>query len=158
MADAELASLLLYFRNLTGSDFSGRTFSSRLRIQKTIYFLQRFNHPWTREYSFGEYFHGPYSPALAADYYALAARTLRHTPSQQIEVPKNATDFVKEALGHGNPFLETAATLDIFLNRNPTSTTTDATRHLRWLKPQLSSFADEAITFLRKYRMIPGAT
>lgn len=157
MAERELASLLSYLRDLTRSDLSGRTFDSRLRIQKAVYFLRELGHPWAREYAFGDYFHGPYSPTLADHYYKLMIKGLPTTPPLRTDLPKGAASLLKESIDRGNRFLETAATLHVFLTRNPKASRAAAVRHLSWIKPQLSRYADEAVTFLEKHRVIPSA-
>ena len=43
---------------------------ARVRIQKTIYFLKQLGFGF--DYEFDQYYHGPYSQALANDYYTLA--------------------------------------------------------------------------------------
>jgi uncharacterized protein YwgA len=158
MAERELASLLAHLQDLTGSDLSGRTFDSRLRIQKAVYFLRELGHPWVHEYTFGDYFHGPYSPALADNYYKLMTKGLPGTRPLRTDLPTGAASLLREAIGRGNRFLETAATLHIFLSRNPKASRAAAVRHLRWIKPQLSRYADEAVSFLEKHRVIPSAT
>ncbi len=150
--------MLAYLRDLTGSDFRGKSFDSRLRIQKAVYFLKQFKHPWTSDYSFGDYFHGPYSLSLAGDYYRLMTEALPATPYMRVDLPKHAASCIGEAVKRGNDFLEAAATIHIFLARNPGASREKAVRHLNWIKPQLAPYASEALLFLEKYRMIQSAT
>lgn len=158
MAERELASVLAYLSDVTRSDFSGRTFESRLRIQKAVYFLRELGHPWVQEYSFGEYFHGPYSRTLADDYYALMRKGLPKRAPASIGLTRAAEALVRESITRGNRFLETLSTLHFFLRGNPGAPRAAAVRHLRWIKPQLSRYVDEAVPLLAKYRVVPDAT
>ena len=65
----ERARYLLSTFSALGEEIDVQTFNSRFFIQKYGYFLQEFGA--NLGYAFGMYIHGPYSPGLTRDAYAL---------------------------------------------------------------------------------------
>jgi uncharacterized protein YwgA len=55
-----------------GEILSNDSLEARIRVQKAVYFLKRLG--FDLGYEFSLYYHGPYSPELAYDYYSLAKR------------------------------------------------------------------------------------
>jgi len=158
MASRDLAGLLRWLEDTTGEDFSGRTFDSRLRIQKAIYFLRALRNPIAMKYTFGDYFYGPYSPSLAHDYYELMGIRAPLSKSRPIPAGPTAAPLLKEATGRGNDFLEACATIHAYLARNPPSTASEAKDYIRVTKPLLKGLADEAVAFLRKHKLLGAST
>ena len=159
MPTRELGTILEALKRAASQDFSGRAFQSRLRIQKAIYFLRAFGYDPAREYSFGDYFHGPYSPKLANQYYEL-----RSLDSEEVAVgpppafPPAAIEFLREAIKAGNDVLEAAATMHAFLTRNRDASGDDAIAYLGKVKGWLVGRGREALSLLKKHGLVPGAT
>lgn len=124
----------------------------RKRIQKAVYLAQRSG--LDLGYRFGWYIRGPYSPALARDYYELADG-LRSTPAafdkfKLDERVKPRLDKVKtlmrptESTELTQPnWLELVASLD-YLRHVQGRPAREAKVALAGYKPQLSSHVDEA--------------
>ncbi len=156
MSGRELAPLLNWLSESTRADFSGRNFESRLRIQKTVYILGVLGEPSARQYSFGSYFYGPYSPTLARDYYGLQ----EHPESSAVSrfVPPRAAEVVLRAVEGGNDFLEAVATLHAFVQANPGASASDRKKYIETLKPRLSRYVQEALAFLEGAGLVRGHT
>jgi len=159
MPTSELGTILAALKRATSQDFSGRSFQSRLRIQKAIYFLQAFGYGPAREYSFGDYFHGPYSPKLANQYYDLrsfdpAGVVVGPTPT----FPPAAIEFLREVTKAGNDMLEASATMHAFLTRNRDASGDEAIAYLGKVKGWLVGRGREALSLLKKHGLVPAAT
>ncbi len=159
MPTRELGTILAALKGATSRDFSGRSFQSRLRIQKAVYFLRAFGYGPAKEYSFGDYFHGPYSPKLANQYYDLrsldpAGVAVGLMPT----VPTAAIEFLREATKAGNDMLEAAATMHAFLTRNRDASGDDAIAYLGKVKGWLVGRGREALSLLEKHGLVLGAT
>lgn len=159
MQARELGVMLERLKRATSHDFSGNTFQSRLRIQKAIYFLRAFGYGPAQEYSFGDYFHGPYSPRLANQYYELrnldpAGSIAEPTPA----LPPASIEFLREATKAGNATLEAAATMHAFLTRNRGPSGDDVIAYLGSVKRWLAGRGTEALSLLKKHGLVPGAT
>ena len=143
----------------TSQDFSAQTFESRLRIQKAIYFLQAFGYPPASEYPFSDYFHGPYAPALADQYYELRkAGPVRATSSSVPDFPPHAIEFLREATRAGNDTLEAAATLHAFLARQRRPSRQAALAYLGQVKGWLANRGGEALALLERHHLVSGVT
>ena len=159
MPTRELGTILEALKTATSQDFNGSSFQSRLRIQKAIYFLRAFGYGPAKEYSFGDYFHGPYSPKLANQYY-----DLRSLDSPRIAVsptptfPPAAIEFLREATKAGNDMFEAAATMHAFLTRNRDASGDDAIAYLGKVKGWLVGRGREALSLLKKHGLVPCAT
>ena len=158
MATAELAAILRRLKEATGLELSARTFDGRLRIQKAIYFLKAFGYEPAREYSFGDYFYGPYSPRLADQYYELQPGLLPNPSFDAPALPPRSSEFLREATRGGNDVLEAAATLHAFFSRNRSASGAEAIEYLREVKGRLADLGREALSLLRRYGLAAGAT
>jgi len=159
MPTRELGTILEALKTATSQDFSGSSFQSRLRIQKAIYFLRAFGYGRAKEYSFGDYFHGPYSPKLANQYYELRSLdSSRVAVSPTPTFPPAAIEFLREATKAGNDMFEAAATMHAFLTRNRDASGDDAIAYLGKVKGWLVSRGREALSLLKKHGLVPGAT
>lgn len=151
MPSKDLAPVLTTLASKTGKRFDGRTFDSRLRIQKAMYLLRELGFEPARRYAYGSYFRGPYSPALARDYYAMEAAVGAGRPAA---IAAAMLDPVVEGVARGNEFLEAAASLHSFASKNPGTTATEVMRYVAGIKPQLSPILQEAWTYLAKHGLV----
>jgi len=159
MPTADLRTTLQALTTLTAQDFSGNTFDSRLRIQKAIYFLKAYGYGPAREYSFGDYFHGPYSSKLADQYYELRGEGPKRPVVNPAPVfPAGFIEFLREATKAGIDTLEAAATMHAFLTRNRGASGADAIAYLRKVKGWLASRGREALSLLERHRLVPVVT
>ncbi len=148
MPDENLAAVLHRLQQAAGQSFSPLDFERRLRIQKSIYLLKCFGYPYARRYTFGAYVRGPYSPGLAHDYYALPHGAVE--TSYAANIPDAYLRSIADAVRRGNDFLEAAATIHIYVKKNPTLEKADVMGYVLGLKPELESHLQEAWTFLGK--------
>ena len=160
MPNRDLAAVLIELEATTGQRFNAETFDNRLRIQKSVYLLGALGHPIGEAYPFNDYFHGPYSPPLAQDYYELqAAGAFRPGAySRTGAVPAPMLRAVGEAVCKGNDFLEALATLHSLASSNPGKSPNDLFSHASLLKPQLRGRFEEAWTFLTENGFVAGPT
>ena len=133
MRASTLGAILDLLARHTGEKFDAATFESRLRIQKTIYLLQALGTPEVSSYSFSRYFHGPYCPDLAKDYYALNEGRA-HARTDAVTLPQAALNIVS-AVRKGNAFLEAASTLHMV--RKTGATKDQAFEIVKGMKPHL---------------------
>jgi len=69
----ELKAFVEFLRDKLGFVFSINSFNHRIMLQKYVFIAQILR--WTGDsYHFSIYMHGPYSSALADDYYMLSPR------------------------------------------------------------------------------------
>ena len=135
----------------------------RFRSQRGVYLLRALGAGAAKKYKFNLYLRGPYSPALASDYYAigkdspaaLAAPVDYFRPLPRI--PAAWGDVIREAYRRGDGFLERMATLHAVRVYNPPA---DATEEqvmalAKELKPGLKVDYQEARRFLRRHRLYP---
>lgn len=78
---------------------------NRIQIQKLLYFAQEFGADFGYDYNM--YIHGPYSPALAQDYYDNDFRDVEGNIPGNLDYA-NFLDFVE---GESNTWLELASTV-----------------------------------------------
>ncbi|MFA5896551.1 MAG: hypothetical protein WC985_06570 [Thermoplasmata archaeon] len=154
MSDATLAAILSTLAKWSEQSFEPSDFDKRLRIQKSIYLLKAQGYGPASKYSFGSYLRGPYSPDLARDYYKLQPGAVAQAP--QAEMPRKALSLLVDALKRGNDFLETAATIRLYSERNRGSKKAEILEHVRYQKPALDPRLEEAWEFLEKYGLLPG--
>ena len=154
-----LDSLLGELQRSTGASFRSGTFADRLRIQKTVYLLKALGHP-AAAYEFNNYFHGPYSPALAREYYELQEAGTRSGPASggRTEIPPAMLPIITEAVSRGNRFLETAATLHSLAIHNPPFSREALFRHAGLIKPELRDAFEGAWGFLTTHGVIAART
>lgn len=148
---ADLAALLTTLARRTGARFDAGDFDSRLRIQKVIYLLAQLGHPVANRYAWGHYFHGPYSPALAKDYYALRERSVQ--PNTAVQISEPALGLVAGAIGKGNEFLEAATTLHSIATANRGASKPEVMRIVQAMKPYLTGKLEEAWQYLAKAKL-----
>lgn len=149
----ELEEFLSELEERTGKEMGARNFDSRLRIQKAVYLLQEMGRTVnSRTFEFNNYYNGPYSPALAREYYGDDDEpdlNLRH--GEETDLPDGIVSTIEEAVNRGTEFLEAVATLDKVARRNRTSNRDVAIRTTKRLKPDLSEgLLKEAWAFLEE--------
>lgn len=155
MSENALAATLSQLSKSTGQSFDPSDFSKRLRIQKSIYLLKALGYGPVSKYLFGSYLRGPYSPQLAADYFALAPGTVQKTVPARI--PPNYLSPVVDAVTRGNDFLEAAATLRLYRQRNRNSDKAVIFGLVAYQKPHLEHHLEGAWAFLEKCGLLPGS-
>ena len=65
----ELKSFIKYLEDCNIFKFKVNIFNNRLKLQKYVFLARKYG--FNLRYSYNLYIHGPYSPQLADDYYAL---------------------------------------------------------------------------------------
>ncbi len=146
-----LSYMLTELERETHLNFSALDFNSRLRAQKSVYLLKALGVSPFTEYDFGYYIRGPYSPALARDYYALTLKPLRGT---RPNISDRNERIVIEAANRGNNFLEAVATLHFARLINKGMSEYEVLKTVRELKPGLSSKLPEAWEFLEENGLV----
>ena len=148
----ELAQLLQLIEAKSGKKLSAKNFDDRLRMQKVVYLLKEMDHPAGRPYSFSMYHHGPYSPGLAKEYYAL----LDGKPGRKVSDGRpgrrdtEAIDVIAKALGKDTKFLEAVATYRFVQEQNPGERAEVVRSVTLKLKPHVKGVIGEAIEFLEQ--------
>lgn len=134
----------LYFLNLSketlsfrdGEDFAIKiknNFNFRIKVQKFVYIAKYFG--WNHSYQYSLYARGPYSSALADEYYNNSL--LEHTPLKINDFDSGSfNEFVKEKTIY---YLESVATILYFLNCEKNFPFTDAITKLNIIKPHIDS-------------------
>ncbi len=164
MATDELSGILKMLQSLTGKEFDASFLNSRIRIQKSVYLLRALKYPLAKRYSFSDYFHGPYSPGLARDYYALREKGLLSsagvdlTPSVVPTAIDQTIVVVAEAVKKGDRFLEAAAVLHSVSSRNPDLDLNELLSLASTMKPHLRGKFEEAWEFLTANRLVTERT
>lgn len=93
--------------------FDPDNFISRLSMQKYVYFARLFG--FDLEYEYNLYLWGPYSPALAEDYYQLKKRSKR----TDLPIPKgDFNKFAELIRGKDHTWLEIASTIHFIWENN----------------------------------------
>jgi uncharacterized protein YwgA len=161
MTADEIARILEDLAGLSGKALDAETFDSRLRIQKSVYLLKALGSATAKKYSFSDYFHGPYAPNLAKEYYALkeAGKLRGASPRARVHNPLDGKlAIVAEAVRRGNPFLEAATTLHSIASLNPDASMAEVHRTFSSVKPRLVSRFEEALGFLKANQLIADRT
>lgn len=158
-ARLNLPTLMKVLEEKIGTPLGVASFDERLRLQKAMYLLGSMSHPGARRYRFSMYVHGPYSPELAKDYYALQDGK----PLPAVVLPdgprdREAETLVAEAIQRGNKFLEAAATLHKVRRENPGADAAVVKGHVLRLKPHVADRIEEAWQFLTANRLIAAST
>ena len=134
----------LYFLNLSKETLSFRDtedfatkiksdFDFRIKVQKFVYIAKYFG--WNHSYQYSLYARGPYSSALADEYYDNSI--LEYPPLKINDFDSNSfNDFVKKKSIY---YLESAATILYFFNCEKNFTLTDAISKLNIIKPHIDS-------------------
>lgn len=93
---------------------------NRIKAQKLVYFGKELGLPL--DYDFNLYLYGPYSSALADDYFRMSEEDWA---SGQIEIPASISSLMNELSKHDDLFLEIAATLHSLKTSNPEASKKD---------------------------------
>jgi uncharacterized protein YwgA len=111
-------------------------FENRLRLQKYVYLVRHYG--LDLGYHYGIYRYGPYSSALASDYYALAEDVTRYELELGRHLPPfNVNGFFNLVSGKSTNWLEIAATL---LDQKPRFNTSESLiNHVESIKCDYSS-------------------
>jgi len=161
MAREELKRVLHLLAGATLRDFDAETIGSRLRIQKAVYIFKALGSPNAADYRYNLYIRGPYSPALAKDYYSLKGEGELRGAVPGAPPPTKAsprTQAVIDAVKRGNDFLEAVTTAHWIAERNPGATQMQIRETFKSKKPHLDSRFDEAWAFLVQHRLANGHT
>ncbi len=132
----------------------------RFRAQKGVYFLAALGHRPANSYAFSLYLHGPYSPSLSRDYYAIVAEhptavaDLKERFEGLSRIPAKWEGVIRDAYAHGDDFLEAAATLHAVRAANPTASTRTVIAHVARMKPHLMGILQGAMAFLRHHALV----
>lgn len=151
----DLAASLRTLQMRTGEDFTGRSFASRLRIQKCIYMLASLEYEPASAYRFSNYLRGPYAPGLARDYYELAQR---EPQVAEAVIPERILAVVADASREGILFLEAVTTLHSIWQYNKGASKEMVISYVRRLKPHVSRLTEEAWEFLLDAGLVPSDT
>ncbi len=157
----DLARMLTSLAGATHTDLDAETFDSRLRIQKAVYLFKALGSPAAQRYCFTDYFHGPYAPNLAKEYYALKdAGKLKAAVSRAsaTRAPSGNPAVVADAIRRGNAFLEAVTTLHSIVTRNKGASVAQIRGRFKTVKPHLDSRFEEAWRFLKDHQLIAGRT
>lgn len=90
--------------------FSMQTKDGRFEIQKTVYLLRALAYDPAKRYDYNIYLNGPYSPDLAAVYYAFEDEGLASAVSAT-DIPSETLDTIVNALSRSPHFLEGLTTV-----------------------------------------------
>lgn len=104
-SESDLEDLVAYFEESLGWEFNVDEFDDRLKMQKLVYFARECG--LDVPYNYNIYRHGPYSPALAEDYYEISDSGNRRVGASEIDT----ATFEELVEGRGNEWLEIAATI-----------------------------------------------
>lgn len=105
-SESDLEDLVAYFEEALDWEFNVDEFDDRLKMQKLVYFARECG--LDAPYNYNIYRHGPYSPALAEDYYEISGSGNRRGGASKIDT----TRFEEVVEDRGNEWLEIAATID----------------------------------------------
>lgn len=135
----ELAGMLRSLSAQSGRPlFCMTRFNDRFRIQKATYLLKRLGEPRAKAYGFNLYVSGPYSSALAEDYYALGNRGLSTAPKDPPIDPEIAS-IVGEADSNDMDFREALTTVVSFAGAARAKPIDDAFRRARAVKDHIDA-------------------
>jgi uncharacterized protein YwgA len=161
MTRQELAETLEALSWLARTSMLPSSFPERLRIQKSVYLLKALGDPACSGYSFNLYFHGPYSPDLAKDYYDLPSDHVRSGREVYESAPQDGRrrlDVVSIAIQEGNHFLEAVTTIHSITSRNPRASRAEILTLFTDLKPELADRFEGAFTFLLENGLVAART
>lgn len=161
---AEQTTVLQLVLNSLQLENSISTISDRIALQKVVCLTQEAG--LQLGYSFSWYVRGPYSPALASDYYQLAGiRASVEADAQKFVLTDSAISAVNKVAAILNPpvgvhlervgWLELAASIIFLIKRHRLSI--EATRaKINSSKPTLAPYFDNAITSLQNAGFVLG--
>ncbi len=87
-------------------------FDKRLKTQKIVYLIEKTTGDFN--YNFSLYLRGPYSSALAGDYYSLASEN--NIPSKEGNLKKETREIAKKLNEKDNIWLEIASTIRMMIS------------------------------------------
>lgn len=126
---------VLSFKN--NDDFSiqiKKNFNFRLKVQKFVYIAKYFG--WNHDYEYNLYIRGPYSSALADEYYNMDIYN-NYSPVKIDDFNLDSfKNFVKDKSIH---YLESASTILFYLNDNSNLSCEKAIEELHKIKPYIDS-------------------
>jgi len=93
---------------------SPESIDERLKVQKAVFLLRHLGFAPFKDYEFGTYLRGPYSPTLAEDYYRLEG--VRPIPVDLGE----KKDLLMWFIGHPTEWLEVSSSIISITERYPT--------------------------------------
>ena len=137
---------------------------ARVRIQKIAYFLKQLGFGF--DYDFDQYYHGPYSQALANDYYTLAV--LGEDEINELALLCEKANECTEAMGNmidnlnkwGTEALEVASLIHDLYTDEKSDYRGDldgAIDHVKFLKPWVNDdIINEALRLLRSLGLLSG--
>jgi Uncharacterized conserved protein len=138
--------------------------NARVRIQKTIYFLEKLGFGF--DYNFDQYYHGPYSQALAEDYYTLAGlgEGVISELAELCEKAHECTEAMGSIITNLNRWsveaLEVASLIhDLYTDedseyKGDLNSAIDTVKHLKpWVR---DSHINEALRLLRSLGLLSG--
>lgn len=102
---SDLKDLVAYFEEALGWEFNVEEFDDRFKMQKYVYFAREYGLDVPYEYNI--YRHGPYSPALAEDYYEISGTGDADRGAGMFD----SDSFERLVKDRGNDWLEIAATI-----------------------------------------------
>jgi len=111
--NAQIIRLNDFIKHLEGCGifkFKVNIFNNRLKLQKYVFLARRYG--FDLGYSYNLYIHGPYSPDLAKDYYALSESPIEHNGT-----PLPDARFIKLIKRKSEWWLELAATVAMVFDR-----------------------------------------
>ncbi len=161
MTRQELARTLELLSRLAKASLSPDSFSQRLRIQKSVYLMKALGDQACMGYSYSLYFHGPYSPDLAKDYYE---RPHAPTPAGmdilKSESPdrRHTLEVVSSAIQKGNGFLEAVTTIHSIASRNQSASENEIKSMFADMKPDLADLFGEAFAYLLMHNLVAART
>ncbi len=117
----------------------------RIVVQKVVYFAKKLGMRFT--YSYNMYLHGPYSTALADDYYNITKEDVNNCANFPLDVDKiKKLECLKEK---PRIFLEIAATLDSIIEYNKGISDEKAIKHVFSMKEEVLKQYDKNIEYVK---------
>ncbi len=143
----ELKSFVKYLEDCNIFKFKVNIFNNRLKLQKYVFLARRYG--FNLRYSYNLYIHGPYSPQLAEDYYALGASAIE---PEKITMDEGFTKLIKKK---SDWWLELASTVVMVSERHRDMRDEMMIKLVRNSKPFASEGeVEEVISKLRKANAI----
>ena len=161
MSTSDIEGILTTLQQRTGKSFTAASFEARLRIQKSVYLLKALEFAPATQYSFSDYFHGPYSPDLAKDYYKLLdERMSRNVPhlAGSTHIPEAMILTIRKAVQKCNDFLEAVATIHSLATRYRNLPAEQIRALFESIKPRLADIFEEGWYFLREEGLVDAHT
>jgi len=140
----ELAWLVRFLGLSVEELLDPNSFDSRLRVQKAVFFLKHLGVKPFTEYEFNMYLRGPYSPALAQDYYRL-----RGVEPTSVDLGDRA-DLLRWFMAHRSDWLEVCTSILSIRERYPKIGDEETYELITFSKPWVErSFFEDVIKELK---------